>query len=173
MQQTPVVLPRCSNRRESPAGMSVPDVQLLHWEMARFWITLLRQKSPCNAVLQGNFSFPVFALNQFPQHIIGGVCVLSLADSLIPQSVYSGSCKADFLIGENCLFTGWEKIHFQHQISCFLPTCIIGSLPIIVITQRLQQNNFIGARQLDFSHNPIAFPSFSCAFRLFLSNAWA
>ena len=35
------------------------------------------------------------------------------------------------------------------------PVCRDGS--VIVIAQRFQQNNFIGARQLDFSHNPTCF----------------
>ncbi len=35
-------------------------------------------------------------------------------------------------------------------------------------------SSFVCASQLDFSHHsPIAFPSFSCALRLFLSKAWA
>ena len=124
-------------------------------------------------VLHGFLVRSISALIQLQQHIISGVCVLPLLNFLVSQLIYSVSCKTDFLTGENCFFTHWERIHLEYQISSFTPTCVHSSLPIIVIAQGFQQDTFIGARQLDFSHNPITFPNFSCALRLFLSKAWA
>ena len=47
------------------------------------------------------------------------------------------------------------------------------SFTVIIRCKCFQQDTFVRTGQFDFSHNPIAFHSFSCALRLFLSNAWA
>lgn len=43
---------------------------------------------------------------------------------------------ADFLTGENW-FIPIGRIHFEYQITCFLPACVHGSLPVIM-PQRVQ-----------------------------------
>ena len=126
------------------------------------------QKSPCNVLCKAIFCLLYFCFNlASATYHQWHPCTAPAQFSCFAAD----SCKTDFLTGENCFFTHRERIYFEYQISSFTPTCVHGSLPIIVIAQRFQQNNFIGARQLDFSHNPIAFPNFSCALRLFLSKA--
>ena len=67
----------------------------------------------------------------------------------------------------------FEVAHFQYQLSHKLCAMSKHALLVVVRSKCFQRDAFVCIGHLYFlHHNPIAFPSFSCALRLFLSNVW-
>ena len=78
-----------------------------------------------------------------------------------------------------CAFVQFFSRVNMGTVLTILEICNVALIMIMQILmyaaqcKRFQQDTFVRTGQFDFSHNPIAFPSFSCALRLFLSKAWA